>query len=223
MIGSTLSDLYPFLYAGRRPDTHRGLAGSTVEKIKQAADLRASTLAACESSLARCATAMAGAFRAGGRMLALGNGGSATDAQALADLFADPPVAAPALPAFALSADAAILSALANDVGVDAVFARQVAAYARPNDIVVALSTSGDSGNVLAACAQARQRGLLTIGFAGGSGGAMAAAAAVDHLFVVDSPSVHRIQETQTTLCHVLWQHTVAQVAAGTAQVSGGR
>ncbi len=101
--------------------------------------------------------------------------------------------------------DRAVLTALANDVGFDLVFSRQLIAHARSGDIAVGFSTSGDSVNVLRGLEEASQRGLLTIGFCGYSGGAMAASAAVAHCLVVRSESVHRIQEAQNALMLELW------------------
>jgi D-sedoheptulose 7-phosphate isomerase len=116
----------------------------------------------------------------------------------------NPPREAMPLPALALTADSAVVTALGNDVGFDVVFARQLAAFARPADIAVGLSTSGNSVNLLAAFDEARRRGMLTVGIAGYCGGRMAELASIDHLFVVPSASVHRIQEAQTTLYHVM-------------------
>ncbi|BCB77727.1 SIS domain-containing protein [Phytohabitans flavus] len=101
-----------------------------------------------------------------------------------------------------------MLTALSNDVGYDVVFARQLAAFARAGDIAVGLSTSGGSTNVLRAFEEASRRGVLTVGLAGGGGGRMAESDAVDFLFAVPSASVHRVQEGQTTLYHVLWELT---------------
>ena len=120
-----------------------------------------------------------------------------------------------------------MVTALSNDVGFEVVFARQLAAFARPGDVAVGLSTSGGSANVLAAFAEARRLGLVTVGFAGYDGGRMAeaaAAGAIDHLFVVPSASVHRIQEAQTTTYHVLWELTQSlSLTPGRASGSGGR
>ncbi len=210
-----LTSLYPFLYAsggGGIDPVIADVSRSTADKAREIVALREQTLTALGPALTACAEALAGAFRAGGRLFAFGNGGSSTDAQAVAQLFLAPPnrgrvPASPAaLPAMALTSDAALVTALSNDVGFEVVFARQLAALGTPGDIALALSTSGGSRNVLAGLAEARRRGMVTVGFAGYDGGAMAESDLVDHLFVVPSSSVHRIQETQTTLCHVLWE-----------------
>ncbi|WP_119728115.1 D-sedoheptulose-7-phosphate isomerase [Thermomonospora amylolytica] len=203
--------LYPFLHPARPADPDGVLAEvrrSTEEKAREIAALRESLAAVHGERLVACARRMAEAFRAGGRLLAFGNGGSGTDAQALAALFVRPPAPARPLPATSLPQDVAALTALSNDVGFEVVFARQIAALGRAGDIAVGLSTSGGSANVVAAFAEAARRGLVTVGFAGYDGGAMGAAGTVGHLFVVPSPSVHRIQEAQTTLYHVLWELT---------------
>jgi D-sedoheptulose 7-phosphate isomerase len=151
---------------------------------------------------------MAARFADGGRLLAFGNGGSATDAQDLVALFLSPADDSRPLPAFSLTGDIAVITALSNDVGFDVVYARQVAAFGRATDVAVGLSTSGNSPNLLRAFDEASRRGLLTIGIAGYDGGKMAELDSIDHLFVVPSPSVHRIQEAQTTVYHTLWELT---------------
>jgi D-sedoheptulose 7-phosphate isomerase len=152
---------------------------------------------------------MAGRFAAGARLMTFGNGGSSTDARAVASRFLVPVPGARALPALALAEDVATLTALANDVSFDVVFARPLAALGRPGDIALGLSTSGGSANVLRGFAEAHRSGMLTVGLAGYAGGAMAEAAArgeIDFLFVMPSESVHRIQEAQTSTYHVLWE-----------------
>ena len=104
-----------------------------------------------------------------------------------------------------MTADQAILTALGNDVGFDLVFARQLIARAKAGDMAIAMSTSGNSPNLLAGLAEARQRGLYTVGFAGYDGGAFADSPNVDACFVVRSQSVHRIQESQALLGYQLW------------------
>jgi D-sedoheptulose 7-phosphate isomerase len=107
-----------------------------------------------------------------------------------------------------LTADQAIVTALGNDVGFELVFARQLIARAKTGDIAIAMSTSGNSPNLLTALAEARQRGLYTVGFAGYDGGAFADNPNVDVCFIVRSQSVHRIQESQALLGYQLWVAT---------------
>ena len=106
-----------------------------------------------------------------------------------------------------------MVTALCNDVGVEVVFARQLAAFGGRNDIAVGLSTSGNSANLVRAFDEASRRGMLTIGLAGYDGGTMAELDSIDYLFVVPSSSVHRIQEAQTTIYQVLWELTVQEVS----------
>lgn len=198
--------LYPFLDAEERDQESllRDLAASARSKAAQSAELRRSTLAACTAEIATAAAEMARRFAAGGRLFCFGNGGSSTDATTLAGLFARPPLHAP-LPAWSLTADQAILTALGNDVGFELVFARQLIARSGQHDIAVAMSTSGSSKDLMAAFREARARGLFTVGFAGYDGGEFAASRDVDVCFTVRSQSVHRIQEAQALLGYELW------------------
>ena len=203
--------LYPFLHTGGadRDVLLRDVARSTAEKVAEIGRLREQVVEADGERIAVCASAMAARFARGGRLLVFGNGGSSTDAAAMAALCVGGGAGARPLPALALANDVATLTALANDVGFENVFARPVAAAGRPDDIAMGLSTSGGSANVLRGLAVAHERGLLTVGLAGYEGGAMAEAAArgeINHLFVMPSSSVHRIQEAQTTTYHVLWE-----------------
>ena len=109
-----------------------------------------------------------------------------------------------AAPAIDLTEDPAILTAIANDVGVEAIFARQVIAYGRAGDALVALSTSGGSGNVISALAEARRRGLATVALVGYDGGRIAAERLADHVVVTRSQHIPRIQEAQASAYHVL-------------------
>ena len=128
--------------------------------------------------------AMAAPLRRGGRLFTFGNGGSATDAEGTRRAVPHPPRGRP-LPAMSLVDDRAVLTALANDVGFELVFSRQIIAHARAGDIAIGFSTSGDSVNVLRAFAEAPRRGLLTVGLCGYDGGAMAASGDVEHCLVV--------------------------------------
>lgn len=199
--------LYPFL-SGETTDRAAlvdDLVRSARAKATESDELRRRTLAEVAGDLDAAADAMSARFESGGRLLTIGNGGSSTDAASLASLFADPPIGA-GFAAHSLADDPAVLTALANDVGYELVFARQLIALGRGEDIVAGLSTSGNSANLLAAFGHAHRHGMLTIGFAGSGGGAMAESGDVDHLFVVRSDSVHRVQETQDALGFELWR-----------------
>ena len=215
----SIQSLYPFLYEGEGDLSAvlEQVRQSTVAKIEEVSELRRVICARDGARLAECARRAADRFAAGGRLFAFGNGGSATDAQQLVTLFLNPgPITggdAPPLPAFGLANDTSVVTALCNDVGVEVVFARQLAAFGGRNDIAVGLSTSGNSANLLRAFDEASRRGMLTIGLAGYDGGAMAELDSIDYLFVVPSSSVHRIQEAQTTIYQVLWELTVQEVA----------
>ena len=190
------------------------LARSAAGKHELSLALRTAVMASAGETLAAAADAMAMAFAAGGRLFSFGNGGSATDAASLAALFARPP-SGRALPARCLADDPAVLTALANDVGFDLVFSRQLIAHATAGDIAVGISTSGGSRNVLGAFAEARRRGLVTVGLAGYDGGEMAMSADVEHCLVVASDSVHRVQEVQASLAFALWEAVQARLGHG--------
>jgi D-sedoheptulose 7-phosphate isomerase len=211
----SIESLYPFLYEGIA-DPAKVLAQarqSTVAKTREIIELRAEVGVRAGGLLASCARDMGARFAAGGRLLTFGNGGSATDAQQLASLFLYPQEGAASLPAIGISTDVSVLTSLANDIGVEVVFSRQIAAFGQPTDIALGLSTSGNSENLLRAFDQARQLGLLTVGISGYDGGKMAEIASLDYLFVVPSSSIHRIQEAQTTAYHILWELVQAELA----------
>jgi D-sedoheptulose 7-phosphate isomerase len=198
--------LYPFIESEERNSAGLlvDLAVSARDKISDSRALRTATLQRCRTALEAAATAMADRFRRGGRLFAFGNGGSATDAEGAVDLFRRPPSGRP-LPAMSLVDDRAVLTALANDVGFELVFSRQIIAHATAGDIAVGFSTSGDSVNVLRGLEECSRRGLLTIGLSGYEGGGMAASPAIAHCLVVRSESIHRIQEAQNALLLQLW------------------
>ena len=209
----SMESLYPFLYSGTTDldAVLEQVRQSTVAKAAEITELRRVIGARDGARLTACAADAAARFAAGGRLLAFGNGGSATDAQQLAALFLNPGGAVSSstgrpLPALGLASDISVVTALCNDIGVDVVFARQIAALGRRDDIAVGLSTSGNSDNLLRAFDEASRRGLLTVGLAGYEGGKMAELDSIDYLFVAPSSSVHRIQEAQTTVYHVLWE-----------------
>ena len=204
-------DLYPFLYAPTSDAVGSGASlletvrQSTLAKCADVIELRSELLAEYDVQLVRVARLMADRFARAGKLLAFGNGGSATDADdAAADCMRPPFRSWRSLPALSLPSDSATLSAMTNDVGLASVFARQIGALGAPDDIAVGFSTSGNSENVVAAFAEARKRGLLTVAFSGYDGGAVARSGSVDACFVARREFVPRIQEGHATLWHVL-------------------
>jgi D-sedoheptulose 7-phosphate isomerase len=175
-VSDALESLYPFLYSdtGDLTAVLDQVRASTVAKAAEIGELRRAVGARDGARIEACARDAAARFAAGGRLFAFGNGGSATDAAQLATLFLNPGGEHPPLPAFGLANDTSVITALANDVGTEVVFARQLAAFGGRGDIAVGLSTSGNSGNLLRAFDEASRRGMLTIGLAGYDGGKMA-------------------------------------------------
>jgi D-sedoheptulose 7-phosphate isomerase len=209
------SFLYPFL-AERETGLETvvaDVAASVRIKAEEIGALRERTLReSCEPLLA-AARSLRESFDRGGRLLAFGNGGSATDAM---DVVADFSLTSGRhlpRPAIDLAEDGAILTAIANDIGVEAIFSRQVIAQGRRGDCLLALSTSGSSPNVLAALAEGRRGGLCTIAMIGYDGGRIASEALADHVLVVRSEHIPRIQEAQASLYHAL-RELVEMVAA---------
>jgi D-sedoheptulose 7-phosphate isomerase len=201
------SFLYPFL--GEREDdldsVLEDVRRSALAKADDVGALRARTLTEHRADLVAAAAELRARLDAGGRLLALGNGGSATDAMDVVADFRSPPGGQwPARAAIDLCEDTAILTAIGNDVGQELIFARQVIAHGRPGDALLAFSTSGGSANVLAALAEARRRGMLTIAMVGYDGGTVLADRLADHVIVVRSEHIPRIQEAQASAYHVL-------------------
>jgi D-sedoheptulose 7-phosphate isomerase len=196
------SFLYPFL-AEQETDLDGVLEDVRRSVLMKASDvgaLREQMLGDSRQTLAEAAAALRGA----GTVLALGNGGSATDAMDVVADFRAAPQGWPARPAIDLTEDAAIITAVANDIGPGAIFSRQVIAYGKPGDALLAISTSGNSENVLEALAEARRRGLVTIAMVGYDGGRVAAEGLADHVLVTRSEHIPRIQEAQASAYHVL-------------------
>jgi D-sedoheptulose 7-phosphate isomerase len=195
------SFLYPFLdeRESNLDAVLRDVRRSVLMKAAEVAALREQTLNDNAAVLVAAADALRGCFEGGGKLLALGNGGSATDAM---DVVAD--FRAAGRPAIDLTEDPGILTAIANDIGVEAIFSRQVIAYGGAGDALLALSTSGSSGNVIHALAEARRRGLVTIAMVGYDGGRVASETLADHLVITRSEHIPRIQEAQASAYHAL-------------------
>jgi D-sedoheptulose 7-phosphate isomerase len=200
------SFLYPFLGKGQQPleEVVEEVQGSMVQKVQEVNRLRAAAAESEAAAIARIAATIVERLERGGKLIVFGNGGSATDAN---DLVADcmaPPPGFEAIPAVSLSAEPANITAIANDIGTEAIFARQLIAHARPEDVAVGISTSGGSANILSALAEARKRGLLTVGIVGYDGGRIVSERLADHALVVRSDYIPRIQEVQASIYHVL-------------------
>jgi len=192
------SFLYPFLEADES-DLAAVLAdvqASTVQKGRDVIELRRQI--DLEAVIA-CGEAIRARLERGGRLIAFGNGGSSTDAQ---DVAAD--FLASGWPALSLTNDAATITAVANDVGQENVFARQLIPLGRPDDVALAISTSGSSRNIVAGLEEAHRRLMLTCAVTGGDGGRLRELAWLDHLFVVRNDYVPRVQETHATIYHLL-------------------
>ena len=217
------STFYPFLNApaaGSGEPLAALLASarsSTLAKCAEVIALRAEVLAEHETDFGRAALAMAERFARGGKLIAFGNGGSATDADdAAADCTTPSGRGWRALPALSLPADSATVTAIANDVGLESVFVRQLGALGGQDDIALGFSTSGNSANIVAAFAEARPRGMLTVALTGYDGGAIARGGAVDFCFIARREFVPRIQEGHATIWHTLLELTQhALVARG--------
>lgn len=220
-----LQNLYPFLHGKAQDDARlsAALLHSVAEKAADSRDTNARFFAEAGERLVGAARAVAGIYRGGGRLFAMGNGGSSCDTAHIAVEFTHPVTAGrPALAAVNLAADIAMITAVGNDVGFEHVFVRQIVAQARHGDGLIGVSTSGNSPD-LVAFAKAKEIGLVTIGLAGGDGGLMQRAGTVDHCLVVPSSSVHRIQECHVAAYHILWDlvHTLLADDRGPIASSG--
>lgn len=198
--------LYPFLGKEEQnlADVVAQVQGSMLQKMQEVNSLRVIAAERDVASISEIAEAIAARLDRGGSLITFGNGGSATDANDLAIDCVAPPAGMVPIPAISLSTEPANLTAVANDVGVEAIFARQVIAHGRPQDIAVGISTSGSSPNILAALVEARRRGLLTIAIAGYDGGRVVREVLTDHALVVPCDYIPRIQEAQASIYHVL-------------------
>ena len=176
---------------------------STIEaQLKDSAQTLAKT-AEQSAAIEKIATLLIETFRRGGKIMTFGNGGSAADAQNFADeLVGRYERNRPGLSALSLTVNSSDLTSIANDFGYEHVFSRQLEAHARPGDVAVGISTSGNSPNVLKALESARRLGLKTVGLTGGSGGKLKDS--VDLCVCVPSKVVARIQETHITVIQIL-------------------
>ena len=198
--------LYPFL-GKEKQGTHGILdqvASSIRAKVQEDAKLRAQVATEEAGRVVNAALAIAERVSRGGKLILFGNGGSATDANDWAIDCVSPPAPFHPIPAVSLSSEPANITALANDVGTEVIFLRQLIAHARPADVAIGISTSGGSKNVVSALEEARKRGLLTVALLGYDGGEIVRRGLVDHPLVVHSDYIPRIQEVQASTYHVI-------------------
>jgi D-sedoheptulose 7-phosphate isomerase len=180
------------------------LAGIVLRQSREAADTKQQFFSENAPKIVQCCQAMAKAFDEGGKLLVFGNGGSCCDAMHMAVECTHPIIERrPALPAISLTTDMATLTAIGNDQDFSLAYVQPLRLLARSGDIAMGMSTSGKSSNVNRALQTAREMGLLTIGYAGRDGGRMPGHC--DYCFIVPSFSIPRIQETQETLLHIMW------------------
>ena len=198
--------LYPFLGQQKQQTDEivTQVAGSIQMKVQDDARLRAQVAREEAEQISGAAMAIHERLKRGGKLILFGNGGSATDANDWALDCVVPPAGYHSIPAISLSLEPANLTAIANDVGVEVIFLRQLIAHARPQDVVAGISTSGGSKNVVMALEEARKRGLLTIALLGYDGGEIKRRQLADFPIVVRSDYIPRIQEVQASIYHVL-------------------
>jgi D-sedoheptulose 7-phosphate isomerase len=198
--------LYPFLGEAKQPtcDIVDQVAASIRAKAQDDAQLRARVAREEAEQISNTARAIYERLLRGGKLIVFGNGGSATDANDWALDCVQPPAGYKPIPAISLSLEPASITAIANDVGIDLIFLRQMIAHAQPEDVAVGISTSGGSRNIVLALEEARKQGLLTVALLGYDGGEILRRGLVDFGLVVRSDYIPRIQEVQASTYHVL-------------------
>jgi D-sedoheptulose 7-phosphate isomerase len=198
--------LYPFLGTEKQGTANllAEVAASIVMKVHDDAELRSQVAREQSEHISNTALAIYQRLRRGGKLIIFGNGGSATDANDLAIDCVFPPPGFKPVPAVSLALEPANITAVANDIGTDAIFLRQLIAQARPDDIAVAISTSGGSRNIIMALEEARKRNMLTIALLGYDGGEIKRQGLADFPVVVQCDYIPRIQEVQASIYHVI-------------------
>ena len=175
------------------------------DQLAQSAETKKQTIESCTDSVLKAVDLILGSIRNRGKLLLCGNGGSAADAQHLATemvIRLSHDIERPGMPALALTTDTSILTAAGNDIGFDNVFARQVEALGNPEDVLLVISTSGNSVNILNALKMAKEKNIKSIGLLGGTGGKCKNQ--VNIPIIIPSDNTQRIQETHITLGHII-------------------
>jgi D-sedoheptulose 7-phosphate isomerase len=175
------------------------------DQLEDSAETKKLTIDACTESILKAVELILGSMRNRGKLILCGNGGSAADAQHLAAemvIRLSHDIERPGLPAIAITTDSSILTAGGNDIGFDNIFARQVEALGNPEDVFLAITTSGNSTNILRALEMAKEKNIKSIGFLGGTGGKCKDN--VNIPIIIPSSNTQRIQETHITLGHII-------------------
>ncbi|HXW91572.1 MAG TPA: SIS domain-containing protein [Terriglobales bacterium] len=198
--------LYPFLGQEKQPtgDLVAEVAASIRMKVQDDAKLRARIAREQADEISTTALAIRSRLLRGGKLILFGNGGSATDANDWAIDCVLPPSGYRPIPAVSLALEPANITALANDIGTEVIFLRQLIAQARPQDVAIGISTSGGSRNIIAALEEARKRELLTVALLGYDGGEILRQGLAEHCTVVHSDYIPRIQEVQASIYHII-------------------
>jgi D-sedoheptulose 7-phosphate isomerase len=198
--------LYPFLGTEKQGTTDlvNEVASSILMKVHDDTELRSQVARGESEQISAAVAAIHQRLQRGGKIIVFGNGGSATDANDLAIDCVLPPLSYKPVPAVSLALEPANITAVANDIGTDAIFLRQLIAQACPEDIAVAISTSGGSRNIIMALEEARKRNLLTIALLGYDGGEIKRRRLADFPIVVACDYIPRIQEVQASIYHVI-------------------
>jgi len=218
-----LMDLYPFLHQKEKDSVQEKatLLYSIKEKSAQSITIKKAFFDQNSEALLEMAKALAHVYQHNGRMLAMGNGGSSCDAAHFCVEFQHPVTAGrPALPATNLLSDMAVTSAVANDIGFKHIYVRQLCAHGQQGDGLIGFSTSGNSDNLMAGYTKAKELGIVTFGLTGGDGGRMKSSGLVDHCLVVDSDSIHRVQEVHVSCYHILWDLTHTLLADSRGKIT---
>lgn len=216
-ITEPLYSLYPFMKGRTRrgDELDQALLESVMQKAAESREVQKKYFEKYASTIVAAARAIAQVYRNGGKILAVGNGGSSCDASHIAVEFVHPiGVGKPSLEAVDLTGDTTAITAISNDFGFEEIFARQLLAKGREGDALIGLSTSGNSKNVLSGFAQAKKMGMVTVAMVGGDGGKMAKSPDVDYCLIVEHTSIHRVQESHLPTYHILWD-LVHSILAG--------
>ncbi|HEY1939047.1 MAG TPA: SIS domain-containing protein [Candidatus Angelobacter sp.] len=198
--------LYPFLGQQKQEtkDIVSQAADSIQMKVRDDSALRERMAREESEQIGNAAKAIYERVQRGGKLIIFGNGGSATDANDWALDCVEPPVGYRAVPAVSLAMEPANITAVANDIGTDVIFLRQLIAQARPEDVVIGISTSGGSRNIVMALEEARKRNMVTVGLLGYDGGEILRRGLADFPIVVHCDYIPRIQEVQASVYHVM-------------------